>query len=116
MDISDEIMEKLFKKGHLIPAVVKDYRTNRTLMLAYMNRESLQKTVETGYTWFYSRSRHKLWNKGETSGHVQKVVKITADCDYDTILVKVKQTGPACHTGHTSCFYNVIWRADEDFS
>ncbi|HZJ78042.1 MAG TPA: phosphoribosyl-AMP cyclohydrolase [Clostridia bacterium] len=103
-------MNKLFEKRQLIPAIVRDYRTNRVLMLAYMSRESLQKTCETGYTWFYSRSRRKLWNKGETSGHTQRVLKITADCDFDTLLIKVKQRGPACHTGHTSCFFNVIWR------
>ena len=68
-------------------------------MLAYMNRESMIKTLETGYTWFYSRSRQTLWNKGATSGHVQKVVRIAADCDDDTLLVQVVQTGPACHTG-----------------
>lgn len=79
-------------------------------MLAYMNEESLQKTLETGYTWFYSRSRQKLWNKGETSGHVQRVIRIMADCDNDTLLLEVEQTGPACHTGHKSCFFNEIRR------
>jgi phosphoribosyl-ATP pyrophosphohydrolase/phosphoribosyl-AMP cyclohydrolase len=70
-----------------------------------MNEESLRKTIETGYTWFYSRSRNELWNKGATSGHVQKVVSITGDCDDDTLLIEVEQTGPACHTGNKTCFY-----------
>ena len=77
-------------------------------MLAYMNRESMLKTLATGYTWFYSRSRQTLWNKGATSGNVQKVVSITADCDDDTLLVKVVQTGSACHTGSHSCFFKEI--------
>lgn len=102
-------LEKFFKKGELIPAIVQEQRTNEVLMLAYMNRESLQKTLETGYTWFYSRSRQKLWNKGETSGHKQRVVRVVGDCDDDTLLVTVVQTGPACHTGSKSCFFNMIW-------
>ena len=77
-------------------------------MLAYMNRESMKKTLETGYTWFWSRSRQELWNKGATSGHLQKVVSIYGDCDDDTLLVKVIQTGAACHTGNHSCFFNEI--------
>lgn len=102
-------LEKFFKKGELIPAIVQEQGTNEVLMLAYMNRESLQKTLETGYTWFYSRSRQKLWNKGETSGHKQRVVRVVGDCDDDTLLVTVVQTGPACHTGSKSCFFNMIW-------
>lgn len=102
-------LEKFFKKGELIPAIVQEQGTNEVLMLAYMNRESLQKTLETGYTWFYSRSRQKLWNKGETSGHKQRVVRLVGDCDDDTLLVTVVQTGPACHTGSKSCFFNTIW-------
>ena len=78
------------------------------LMLAYMNEESLQKTLETGYTWFWSRSRQELWNKGATSGHFQKVVEMYSDCDDDTLLIKVIQTGAACHTGHRSCFFTRI--------
>ncbi len=77
-------------------------------MLAYMNRESFRKTLETGYTWFYSRSRKSLWNKGETSGNTQKVVSIYADCDDDTLLLRVKQKGAACHTGSHSCFYKKL--------
>ena len=101
-------LEKYFKKGELIPAIVQEHGTGEVLMLAYMNRESLQKTLETGYTWFFSRSRQKLWNKGETSGHTQKVVSIKGDCDDDTLLVEVIQTGPACPTGSKSCFFNTI--------
>lgn len=102
-------VEKYFKKGDLIPAVVQEASTGEVLMLAYMNRESLQKTFETGYTWFYSRSRQALWNKGATSGHFQKVLEIYSDCDDDTLLVKVEQTGAACHTGNHSCFYTKIY-------
>jgi len=98
-------LSKLFEKGELIPAIVQEEGTGEVLMLAYMNEESLKLTIETGYTWFFSRSRQELWNKGATSGHVQKVISITADCDDDTLLVCVKQTGPACHTGNKSCFY-----------
>lgn len=88
----------------LIPAIVQDVQSKQVLMLAYMNRESLAKTLETGYTWFWSRSRQKLWQKGETSGHVQRVRDIRLDCDGDALLVLVEQTGPACHEGMYSCF------------
>lgn len=98
-------LTKYFVKAPLIPAVIQDRNTKKVLMLAYMNEESLKKTIETGYTWFYSRSRNELWNKGATSGHVQKVVSITGDCDDDTLLIEVEQTGPACHTGNETCFY-----------
>lgn len=104
-------IKSLFAKAPLIPAIVQEEATGEVLMLAYMNEESLKKTLETGYTWFFSRSRNKLWNKGETSGHVQRVVSIAADCDNDTLLVKVVQTGPACHTGSKSCFFNTILEA-----
>ncbi|MEG1874294.1 MAG: phosphoribosyl-AMP cyclohydrolase [Angelakisella sp.] len=105
-------IERYFAKGELIPAVVQEQNTGEVLMLAYMNRESLQKTVETGYTWFYSRSRQQLWNKGATSGHLQQVVGLYADCDDDTLLVVVKQTGNACHTGAHSCFYKNLWESE----
>jgi phosphoribosyl-AMP cyclohydrolase len=95
----------LFKKAELIPAIIQEAGTNEVLMLAYMNEESLKLTIETGYTWFYSRSRQELWNKGATSGNFQKVLSVTPDCDDDTLLVIVEQTGPACHTGNKSCFY-----------
>jgi cyclase len=94
-----------FVKSQLIPGIIQDARTKEVLMMAYLSRESLQKTIDTGYTWFYSRSRQELWNKGATSGHYQKVISITPDCDRDTLLIQVDQTGVACHTGHHSCFY-----------
>ena len=101
-------MELKFDEKGLIPAIVQDHYTKEVLTLAYMNRESFRKTLETGYTWFYSRSRQELWNKGATSGHLQKVVSIAGDCDCDTLLVRVEQTGPACHTGSHSCFFREI--------
>ncbi|MGI6730493.1 MAG: bifunctional phosphoribosyl-AMP cyclohydrolase/phosphoribosyl-ATP diphosphatase HisIE [Anaerovoracaceae bacterium] len=101
-------LSKYFIKSPLIPAIIQEKGTGQVLMLAYMNEESLSKTIESGYTWFYSRSRNELWNKGATSGNVQKVVSITADCDEDTLLIEVEQTGPACHTGNHSCFYNLV--------
>ena len=105
-------MDIFFKKSELIPAIVQDKETGDVLMLAYMNKESLSKTLETGYTWFYSRSRQELWKKGETSGNTQKVVSIKPDCDNDTLLVTVVQKGVACHTGNWSCFYqDSIFRA-----
>lgn len=100
-----EDLEQYFAKGELIPAVVQEASTGQVLMLAYMNKESLKRTLESGYTWFLSRSRQELWNKGATSGHLQKVVAMYSDCDNDTLLVQVEQTGAACHTGHHSCFY-----------
>ena len=100
-----EDLEQYFAKGELIPAVVQEASTGQVLMLAYMNKESLKRTLESGYTWFWSRSRQELWNKGATSGHLQKVVAMYSDCDNDTLLVQVEQTGAACHTWHHSCFY-----------
>ena len=100
---------KFDEKG-LVPAVIQDATTGKVLMLAYMNSVSLQRTVETGYTWFWIRSRQELWNKGATSGNVQKVVDIKYDCDGDSLLLQVKQTGSACHTGEYSCFHNILWR------
>jgi phosphoribosyl-ATP pyrophosphohydrolase/phosphoribosyl-AMP cyclohydrolase len=94
-----------FDKDGLVPAIIQDHKNGQVLMMAYMNRESLQKTLDTGYTCFFSRSRQELWKKGETSGHVQKVKQILNDCDADALLIKVEQTGAACHTGHYSCFY-----------
>lgn len=95
-----------FEKGNgLVPCIVQDATSKKVLMLAYMNQESLKKTMETGLAVFYSRSRKKLWTKGETSGNFQHVKKILVDCDEDTILLLVDPDGPACHTGHTSCFY-----------
>lgn len=105
---SDAFIEKFFQKSDLIPTIVQEHGSNEVLMLAYMNRESMKKTLETGYTWFYSRSRQELWNKGATSGHLQRVITIHGDCDDDTLLVVVEQTGAACHTGSHSCFFNKI--------
>ncbi len=101
-------LSRFFVKSELIPAVVQERETRQVLMLAYMNEESLRLTLETGTTWFYSRSRHSLWNKGETSGHIQRVCEIYGDCDDDTLLIVVDQTGPACHTGNKSCFFNKL--------
>lgn len=92
----------------LVPAIVQDADTRQVLMMAYMNRESLRLTIESGETWFWSRSRQELWHKGGTSGNTQAVVSIDYDCDGDTLLVQVKPNGPACHTGKTSCFHNEI--------
>jgi phosphoribosyl-AMP cyclohydrolase len=101
------MVEPDFNKGKgLLPAIVQDYETGDVLMLAYMNRESWLKTLETGRATFWSRSRNALWIKGETSGHVQLVREVMIDCDEDTILLKVEQSGgAACHTGYRSCFY-----------
>ena len=105
----DLTLDKIkFDEKGLIPAIIQDALSGKVLMLGYMNSESLQKTLETGRTWFYSRSRQKLWNKGETSGHFQDVISAFYDCDEDTLLFKVKQTGPACHTGNFSCFYRSL--------
>lgn len=101
-------VKKYFKKSDLIPAIIQEDKTGEILMLAYMNEESFLKTLETGYTWFWSRSRQELWNKGATSGHLQRVVSIKGDCDDDTLLITVVQTGAACHTGNHSCFFNDI--------
>ncbi|MFC4303935.1 bifunctional phosphoribosyl-AMP cyclohydrolase/phosphoribosyl-ATP diphosphatase HisIE [Cohnella boryungensis] len=89
----------------LVPTVVQDAVSKEVLMLAYMNEESLAKSLESGQTWFWSRSRNQLWNKGATSGHTQQIESLHYDCDGDTLLVKVRQKGPACHTGAYSCFY-----------
>ncbi len=106
-------LSRFFAKGPLLPAIVQEQCSGEVLMLAYMNEESLRRTLESGYTWFYSRSRQELWNKGATSGHLQRVLEVRADCDDDTLLVLVEQTGAACHTGHHSCFFTSIWRAGE---
>ena len=99
------IDEIKFDPSGLIPAIVQDAETKDVLMLAYMNRESLQLTLERGETVFWSRSRGELWHKGATSGNIQRVVEIRVDCDQDTLLVRVQPAGPACHTGNTTCFY-----------
>ena len=93
------------KNNGLVPVIVQDVDTNEVLMLAYMNEEALKKTIESGYAHYFSRSRNKLWKKGESSGNTQEVKEILVDCDNDTILLKVKQNGVACHTGRKSCFF-----------
>ncbi len=102
------IEEIAFQKQELIPAIIQDAATGEVLMLAYMNRQSLEKTLQTGLTWFWSRSRQQFWQKGETSGHIQRVQEIRYDCDADTLLIQVEQRGPACHTGARSCFFNSL--------
>lgn len=104
--VNEDIIKQIkFDDKGLVPAVIQNDADGQVLMLGYMNEESLRLTVTTGKTWFYSRSRQKLWNKGETSGHFQLVRKISYDCDCDTILVRAEQIGAACHTGNFSCFY-----------
>ena len=93
-----------FDERGLVPAIVQDARTREVLTLAYMNRQSLARTIETGQTWFWARSRNELWHKGETSGNTQDVVGLAHDCDHDAIVVLVEPAGPACHTGTRSCF------------
>ena len=106
MEICNRVEQVDFDKGNgLVPAIVQDFETKEVLMLAYMNKESLKKTLEGDTTWFYSRSRNELWNKGATSGHFQYVKEIKIDCDNDTILLLVNQKGAACHTGNRTCFY-----------
>ena len=107
------MMELKFDEKGLIPAIVQDYYTKQVLTLAYMNQESLAITIDERRTCFWSRSRQELWRKGETSGNVQKVVSITADCDCDALVVEVIKSGPACHTGRESCFFNEIYLSDE---
>ena len=113
MEYNDIDLKIFFKKGELLPAIVQDAENNEILMLAYMNEESLGLTLKTGTTWFWSRSRQELWNKGAHSGHIQKVQKISYDCDEDTLLVKVIQVGAACHTGNRSCFYRDLYNINE---
>ncbi len=103
------IPELKYDRHGLVPAIIQDAENREVLMMAYMNAEAFARTVETGYTHFWSRSRNTLWKKGESSGHVQEVRQILYDCDKDTVLIKVIQQGPgACHTGHRSCFYTDI--------
>jgi len=108
-----EIDQLKFDEKGLIPAVIVEAGTHRLLMVAYMNRESLKISMETGKTCFWSRSRQELWTKGETSGNYQHIVSITADCDLDTLKVVVEKDGPACHTGAETCFFNPVYQSDE---
>lgn len=107
------IAELKFDEKGLIPAVVVDAITKKVLTVAYMNKESLEISMKEGRTCFWSRSRQELWRKGETSGNVQKIVSITADCDNDALVVVVEKTGPACHKGTDSCFTNPVWESGE---
>lgn len=97
-----------FDASGLVTAVAQDAGSGEVLMVAHMNREALQRTLETGQAWYWSRSRNRLWRKGEESGHTQRVVEVRVDCDGDVVLLRVEQTGPACHTGHGSCFYRQV--------
>lgn len=106
IDVDD--FDLTFDDRGLIPAIVQQHDTAEVLMMAWMNAESLRLTLETGTTWFWSRSRQELWNKGATSGNIQHVVSISADCDRDTLLVQVDAEGPACHTGSRKCFFNEL--------
>jgi phosphoribosyl-ATP pyrophosphohydrolase/phosphoribosyl-AMP cyclohydrolase len=105
---TNELLNKLdFKKGNgLIPVVVQDAKTKEVLMQAYANREAVENTIKTDTATYWSRSRNELWVKGETSGHTQKIVSVSTDCDFDSLLYVVEQTGPACHTGEYTCFHN----------
>lgn len=104
-----------YNEAGLIPAIAQDATNHEILMLAWMNAESLQRTISSGDVTYWSRSRQEFWVKGATSGHVQKVREIRFDCDRDCLLIKVDQTGPACHTGQRSCFYTVIENGAEVF-
>ncbi len=106
-------MQLNFDNNGLIPAIVQDGRTKEVLMMAYMNREALQRTLDTGETVFWSRSRGELWHKGETSGNTQRVIAVRADCDGDVLLILVEPHGPACHTGAVSCFFNEVHTKQE---
>ena len=108
-----DISKLKFDEKGLIPAVVVDTVTKKVLTVAYMNKESLEISIEKGLTCFWSRSRQELWLKGETSGNYQHIVSITADCDYDSLVVEVKKDGPACHLGEDSCFHNPVYLSDE---
>ena len=104
-----EMWAKMKKNSDgLVPAITQDFENNQVLMMAYMNEEAFCLTCETGYMHYYSRSRNSLWKKGETSGHFQKVIEAYIDCDKDTLLYKIDQTGAACHTGNRTCFYTEL--------
>ena len=109
-----EMSKIKFDEKGLVPAVAQDAKTGRVLMLAYMNAQSLQMTLDSGYATYFSRSRQQLWRKGETSGHTQRVLEMRYDCDGDALLLTVEQEGPACHTGEISCFHNAILTAEEE--
>lgn len=114
MDIKNVLEEIKFDDRGLVPAVVQDIESNKVLMLAYMNKESIQKTFEEGIVHYYSRSREKLWKKGETSGNIQKLKGFYYDCDCDSLLILVEQVGVACHTGNYSCFFNEVLKTENE--
>jgi phosphoribosyl-ATP pyrophosphohydrolase/phosphoribosyl-AMP cyclohydrolase len=101
-----------FNDKGLIPAIVQDAKTGEVLMLGYMNKESLKRTLASGNVWFYSRSRQELWHKGETSGNFLRMKSIITDCDSDTLLIKAEPTGPVCHTGNQTCFFQQLKSED----
>jgi phosphoribosyl-ATP pyrophosphohydrolase/phosphoribosyl-AMP cyclohydrolase len=114
-EVSRQLETLVYNERGLIPAIIQDYLDGTVLMLAWMNRESLEKTLSTGRTWFWSRSRQALWPKGETSGHTQLVKEIRFDCDQDALLITVEQIGgSACHTGERSCFFKPLFSEDSD--
>jgi phosphoribosyl-AMP cyclohydrolase len=102
---SDFLAAVVFDDAGLAPVIAQDHKSGAVLMLAWMNRETLEQTLKTGDVTYWSRSRREIWRKGATSGHTQKLIEATLDCDGDALLLKVDQTGPACHTGHAVCFY-----------
>ncbi|MFM7462737.1 MAG: phosphoribosyl-AMP cyclohydrolase [Actinomycetota bacterium] len=104
----EQILQSFDSDSSLLPVVVQDHLTNEVLMLAYLNREALKRSVATGRATYWSRSRSELWVKGESSGNVQQIVEIAYDCDGDSLLYRVEQSGVACHTGERSCFFNII--------
>lgn len=108
MTVQELLTEVQFNEAGLVPAIVQDAQTHQVLMMAWMNAESLQRTLAIGETVFWSRSRSEFWHKGATSGHTQKVIDISVDCDGDTLLIRVDPAGPACHTGAVSCFYRTL--------
>ena len=108
MDVTFDL-DKLFQKSDLIPVIIQHRDTGVVLMLGFTNKEAVELTLKTRTAWFWSRSRRKLWNKGETSGHFLHVKKVVADCDTDSLLYLCLPDGPTCHTGAESCFFNTIW-------
>jgi len=108
IDLAKLIESVRFDRDGLVPAIVQDASDGCVLMMAWMNEEAIHRCVESGETWFWSRSRKEYWHKGETSGNTQRIIEMRADCDYDTLLVLVDPAGPACHTGNRSCFFRRI--------
>jgi len=107
-------LKLLFQKSELIPAIVQHAETGEVLMLGFANFEAAELTIKTGTAWFFSRSREKLWNKGESSGNFLHVREVLADCDTDTLLYKCIPVGPTCHTGADSCFFNSVWKSENE--